>query len=99
MSLAYRFTVEVRWHHESGRGHLIQVEGRTTPFRPARLTGHLDTWAPAEGGELEDLAASLVHKGRRQRRLPAVLEAGLMEEELFKNEVARALGSKDGLES
>jgi len=31
----------------------LEIEGVATPYSPARLSGHPDTWCPAEGGEVE----------------------------------------------
>lgn len=65
MSRASSFDVTIKVDR-----HELHVTGMEQPFFPAKLTGHPDTWAPAEGGELEDVEVKLVRKGR-ERALPA----------------------------
>lgn len=43
-----------------GLGELeIEITGTCTPYIGAKLSGHPDTWAPAEGGDVEDITATL----------------------------------------
>lgn len=49
--------------------HKLRATGNMTKFYPAITSGPADRWAPAEGGELEDVEVFLV-RGKRERRLP-----------------------------
>ena len=42
----------------------VEVEFSGTPYTPARLTGHPDSWEPAEGGEIEIEAVEYETNGR-----------------------------------
>ncbi len=43
-----------------GLGELeIEVTGTCTPYIAARLSGHPDNWSPSEGGDVEDITATL----------------------------------------
>jgi hypothetical protein len=37
----------------------VEVDGKVSPYVPAKLWGHPDTWAPAEGGEIDDMTFTL----------------------------------------
>ncbi len=39
-----------------------EVSGHVSAYVPARLHGHPDSWAPAEGGEVEDITVTLEGK-------------------------------------
>ncbi len=43
-------------------GHTLDVTGTAYPYVPATVSGPPDSWAPAEGGEIEDLEVFMKHK-------------------------------------
>lgn len=45
-------------------GSEVEVDYSGTAYIPANLSGHPDTWAPAEGGEVEIKAVEFETKGR-----------------------------------
>jgi hypothetical protein len=79
----WRFDVEVLYG-----GRSLDVEGMATSPVPARTSGPADCWAPAEGGELEDVRVWLKRRAYkpdgpwRRRELCAKVVAGLDLEEL-----------------
>lgn len=56
----------------------------------ARLHGHPDTWAPAEGFEINQVEI-FIRRGGRSRRLPSATEDRLSEAECFRELVAEKL--------
>lgn len=84
------FEVEVTYSLESDRDHTLEVRGKAQPFFPAITSGPPDNWAPAEGGELEDLEIYAVY-GRRRKRLPRKLEDRIADDERFIEKVYAAL--------
>lgn len=49
-----RFSVTFKWEINE-REEELAISGKAAPCVSAKLTGHPDSYAPAEGGELEDL--------------------------------------------
>ncbi len=46
-------TYSVTYEVERGEDVIeLEIRGTVSPYIPAKLSGHPDTWAPAEGGEV-----------------------------------------------
>ncbi len=69
------FKVGFRWELLDGEEVLLVVSGRREPEIAAKLTGHPDTWAPADGGQLEDLEISTIGGERLARKQEDALRA------------------------
>ena len=82
-----KFDVEVKSDNRRYR-----VEGFSTRFVPAKLTGHPDTWRPAEGGELEDVEIYMIHN-ERERKLKPELRDNLLDDQFFADAVYEALNA------
>lgn len=55
---AKRFDIKTLWDPGSVFHPIcVRCTGSKSQYFPARLTGHPDTWVPAEGGEIEDFKA------------------------------------------
>lgn len=80
-------------HAQDGLSHLLEVHGYTSPYHPAVTSGPSDHWAPAEGGEIEDLAI-FIQRGTRRRRLPATLETELSEDDCFLGRIEEELNEQ-----
>lgn len=84
------FTIEITYSLESDRDHTLEVKGTMTRYRPAIVSGPPDNWAPAEGGELEDLEIKLVY-GKRTRPLPKKLADRIFNDDHFIQKVIDSL--------
>ncbi len=80
-----KFDVALTWEIEDGVFMPLRVRGVRQPSFSAVRSGHPDRWAPAEGGELEDMQ---VFSGAR---LPLALESRLFAEDAFIRAVEAAL--------
>ncbi len=79
------FEVSFDWEVEEGFSIPVRVFGNQQPVIPEKRTGHPDTWAPAEGGELEDMQ---IFSGAR---LPREIEDRLIDDARFRETVEAAL--------
>lgn len=83
--MSRQFEVAFTWEIAENVSIALRVTGTQQPFTPARLIGHPDDWAPAEGGELEDL------KIISGARLPEETERRLLDDDNFRDKIEQML--------
>lgn len=52
----------------------FEVIATFSPYVPVRLSGHPDTWTPAEGGELDELRVARVHAHTKDGKTTHTIE-------------------------
>ena len=82
------FGLEMPWNME--HEHRLQVSGKILPGTPGNMSGHPDTWFPAEDDELDQVTIEVI-RGPRRRKVFDSVAFNLMENPAFRHKLEQAV--------